>query len=46
MELLSMEGKITEKIYGKQKIYFANQVGLLIEKNNNYKMSIRNFQIG
>ncbi|XP_037331652.1 homologous-pairing protein 2 homolog [Pungitius pungitius] len=25
MELLSLEGKITEKMYGKQKIYFANQ---------------------
>ncbi|XP_017288985.1 homologous-pairing protein 2 homolog [Kryptolebias marmoratus] len=25
MELLALEGKIKEKIYGKQKIYFANQ---------------------
>lgn len=26
MELLALEGKIKEKIYGKQKIYFADQV--------------------
>lgn len=28
MELLALEGKIKEKIYGKQKIYFADQVQL------------------
>lgn len=28
MELLALEGKIKEKIYGKQKIYFADQVCL------------------
>ena len=26
MEQLALEGKIKEKIYGKQKIYFADQV--------------------
>lgn len=26
MELLALEGKIKEKTYGKQKIYFADQV--------------------
>lgn len=30
MELLALEGKIREKIYGKQKIYFADQVQFLI----------------
>lgn len=30
MELLAQEGKIKEKMYGKQKIYFADQVSLLI----------------
>lgn len=30
MELLAMEGKIKEKIYGKQKIYFADQVCLFL----------------
>ena len=28
MELLALEGKIKEKVYGKQKIYFADQVSL------------------
>lgn len=28
MELLALEGKIKEKTYGKQKIYFADQVGV------------------
>ena len=28
MELLALEGKIKEKTYGKQKIYFADQVSL------------------
>lgn len=26
MEMLAQEGKIMEKVYGKQKIYFADQV--------------------
>lgn len=30
MELLALEGKIKEKMYGKQKIYFADQVSLFI----------------
>lgn len=30
MELLALEGKIKEKTYGKQKIYFADQVGLFV----------------
>ncbi len=30
MELLALEGKIKEKTYGKQKIYFADQVCLFI----------------
>ena len=30
MELLALEGKIKEKTYGKQKIYFADQVSLFI----------------
>lgn len=30
MELLALEGKIREKTYGKQKIYFADQVSLTI----------------
>lgn len=30
MELLALEGKIKEKIYGKQKIYFADQVSLFV----------------
>lgn len=32
MELLALEGKIKEKIYGKQKIYFADQVQLFFFK--------------
>lgn len=30
MELLALEGKIKEKVYGKQKIYFADQVSLFL----------------
>lgn len=30
MELLALEGKIKEKTYGKQKIYFADQVSVFI----------------
>lgn len=30
MELLALEGKIKEKVYGKQKIYFADQVCVFI----------------
>ena len=29
LELLALEGKIKEKTYGKQKIYFADQVSLV-----------------
>lgn len=32
MELLALEGKIKEKTYGKQKIYFADQVGFLFRE--------------
>lgn len=31
MELLALEGKIKEKTYGKQKIYFADQVNFYLE---------------
>ena len=34
MELLALEGKIKEKIYGKQKIYFADQVCVPFETLN------------
>jgi len=29
MDQLAHEGKIKEKVYGKQKIYFADQVGVI-----------------
>lgn len=29
MDQLAQEGKIKEKVYGKQKIYFADQVGVI-----------------
>lgn len=46
MELLALEGKIKEKIYGKQKIYFADQVSLTTEmlllerRHGKYKLFI------
>lgn len=30
MDQLAQEGKIKEKVYGKQKIYFADQVGVIL----------------
>uniref|UniRef100_A0A8C7XAR5 Homologous-pairing protein 2 homolog n=1 Tax=Oryzias sinensis TaxID=183150 RepID=A0A8C7XAR5_9TELE len=36
MELLALEGKIKEKTYGKQKIYFADQVGFLFREFSHF----------